>query len=1473
MLPISQLLECTVGCNSPELFTAFGDTIFIPVDNGVVIVEEDRQRHWMPIGPGKYSIDQIAISSSGILCVVERRLQVTLHFFDAATLQLLSAVETDLRVGVASIVFSAKGDELYVLSTVPCALVSVFRCKTSGCDYVAAGKIDLPRTAVPLSVLAVDTPEKSAKFAVLYRDGIRGFSQRSTEFNFEMTFVLAATIEAAGAAGSDSLCYATSEGLLCTYSYETRVQREVCVLPLSAKPTALSVEGITAFVSFSTGELCAVNMSDGSVLSTPHLPYVGPIQKVVATASGKLFVSSDKGLFDMTMTPPHGGKMAAQLVKGWRTSGTLRCLSSADASRGVWVLRDGGFLVYRKGKLTEVLTGVVESKAIDACLLDSSRILILYDDAVLRCFDIVNGEELWHHQCAECLPQLVESDGCGNVACCGVDTIRFLTCAKEAKVADCGIVHATLLASIRLARWIPSEASLLAICENGDVFLVDQPTEGSAETVHAAEVLVKNAWRLELPVTDALICHATAEVLNLFAHSADHDSKVYALDRRYEGETKVSRPLFVLGDHGSGGGCLIRLNQSSVLSCGRDGHIVARDLTPYQLQLPPAPPSREKRKPLWVCAVRSSFRGGVVTAAAFEGGTKLLCSGSDTILQCLSLRADNSDAATWTEPTWEAVGAVDAFTGEEEAFGAANRAASPERETLLVELDRVREAWAKVMQEKDDDVPIEALMTEEERAAFTVECEKAVHEMQEQQYYHSLLNDYLQDMIKRRCCDSMEVPRMKVVSMNDGDLQVHNFHLSRTTVKESALSRKALFLRHLQKRIRGGHKTSISVASAPQDASVVDESDRTSSEYSAAMLDEADVYTLSRIVVQSFLVKGWKLAVKERFNEQFKELQETKRNVGAQMEERMLRCVAISKQLGELPAELYTPHVDPEEDPGSLFRVEDRELSAEAQALIVPSECVAVVSAANEEALHLWMDGLEKEVERLVIEVPQPDFADESRDTFVPPEERTEEQLRAFEDYTKKLKEEEERVNAKKDALRTEFQSLQEKNRQSATKLDEYLKDIQQSRINAVEQVDEAELRLALLFGHRLRTLASHRQYRLCKPQIESLRDELVGAQSWLVQQKRIFAAAQSRRNDVVSEMRNYAASASTSYPFNDGAAGDKLHRRFARWLRRFEDGKAPMPDVNASLAECDAEQWSAFCAHCEAVARIQDTVREADSAVQHADEEVVEATRHCDSIEERIAALEKEMQTVYNSSVKGSLDVPLVCRLHQGQIQDESATTCTAFSAFNLRWRSDITQYNDLILASDAESRTLLEKIAERRKLMKRLDWEKDKLQYDAGTLQMELRQLHTLRVTRQMQEYINGDAGVSEEKQLASIQRHMQLVETNMSRKVEDLKTVARRLRKQIADRATENVIVGNQVGEVSSTVRDSAAVYQLIDARADGTSTYLARAREIFQTSELEELARSQQEELVRLKREVDRLRERTFPSFAVVSKQTR
>ncbi|CBZ29379.1 conserved hypothetical protein [Leishmania mexicana MHOM/GT/2001/U1103] len=1461
-----------IGCSKPAAFAAHDSRVFVPADNGVVVVENGGEHLWLPFPSGKYSIDKIAISSAGVLCVTEKRLRVALHFFDVTSLHNLGCTETEISVGVADIVFSADGTELFVLATVPDTAVTVFRRGTRNSAYTFADRVPLQQSGEPKSLLAGGLEEAVVRFAICRNDGIVGYSRGEDGKSFQKCLFVEAHVESACASGLNMVCYATKEGSVHVYSHDSQTSRELCEAPAAGGAAAMLALDDTAFIFTRSGGLLSVNLADGTCrsLSLGCLPSC--TSRIATTSGGELLLSTQTGLLAVAVpTATSRGDAALRLVKGWMEASTLRCLSVNGGTLVAWVLRDGSVALYERNTVKVFAPCGARGPAVHACLLSSSQIAILFEDATVVCFDCMGGKEAWIYKCLECTPIFVEADGCGALACCSRDAVRFLSCGGDS-VEDRGIVRATLLASISLARWVPSETSLLVVCENGDAFLMEAPDDGDAVTTHPAEALVRKSWRLDFPITDALVCYATPDVLNLFVHSADHDSKVYTLDRQREGDVKVSRPLFLIHDHSSGGSCLLRLNDATVISCGRDGSIAARDLTPYQVQMTPIPPSREKRKALWIHAARSSFCGGITTAAIADAGEEVVCGGNDGVLQCVALKAQDAQAS-WQEPEWTHVVGARLGPAEDEATAPQASDVAPERGALLRELSRVRELWAKAMSEKDADVPLEAFLTPEQREQFAAECESAVFEMRERHYYHAILNEYLQDTIRGRCFEAMEVTRMKVVSMNTPGLEVHNFHVHRRTRAEASLSRKALFLRQLQEKISAGRRTPPGMQIVSKMATHVAGSPSAAEDFDAAMLNDADVYTECRMVLQSLLVKGRSLVLKDAFNACFIDLQDLKRQSVMQVEERTQRCITIGKQLGSLPAQLFSAVVDTGESPNSLFVVEDKELSAEAQALIAPSKGTVVVSPVDEAALHLWMDGLEKEVERLEVQVPLPDFADDTRDTFVPPEERTEEQTRIFEAYAKRLKEENEFVEAKREALRGEFKALQDKNRETAATLDKQLRQIRQFRLSTAEEVDEAELQLALLFQHRLCVSAAYRQHRSLARKREALRDGLTGAESIAAQQKRVLTAAQARLTAAESKTDSYAASARALSPFDDRAIGEKLHRRFVRWQRRFEEGKAPLPDADTPAPDCTTEQWTAFCEHCQTVAKLQQLVDGAESEVQRAAEDFQEAQRHCKLIVHQIDAAGEEMDAVRDNSVTRLLDVHALCRLHQGQIQDESATTATAFSSSNLRWRDDVAQYNDLILQSDAESRALLNKVFARRKLMKLLEWERERLRYCAGTLQLELRQLHTLRVTRQMQEWLNGDVDLSEEKTLAHIQRHMDLVETNMSRKVEELRGVVRQLKNQIAERVTENTIVGAQCDDLDDTVRANGAVYRLIETRADGSHARAARVKEIFATSELEELARSQQEELVRLKREVDRLRERTFPSFAVVSKQTR
>ncbi|KAG5471540.1 hypothetical protein LSCM1_01634 [Leishmania martiniquensis] len=1460
-----------VGCGSPSVFASHGNRVLVPADNGVVVVEEAGEHLWLPFASGKYAIDKIVVSSSGVICVTERRLHVALHFFDAGSLQSLGVTETEISVSVSDIAFTADERELFVLATVPVTAVTVFRRGTRSGAYGFADRVTLQCTEEPLALLAGVREESFLRFAICKSDGIVGYSHTDEGKGFRKCFAVEAEIEAACVCETEAVCYATKEGSVHVYSHVSQTCRDVCKAPAAAGAAAMLVQDGSAFIFTQSGDLLCINLHDGTekrrVLG--HLP--SRPCRMTATCTDKLLLSTQRGLLAVTFsTQRTEGGAAWRLVKNWTESSTLKCLSVNGGALVAWVLRDGGVALYQQNSVRAFAATRVCRVAVDACALASSQIAILFADATLCCFDCVDGREVWSHNCSEGSPTLVEADGVGTLVCCGRDAVRFLR-YEGGDVEDCGLARASLLAPIRVARWVPTETILLVVCENGDAFLMEPPGNGDAATTHRADTLLRGSWRLDFPITDALVCYATPDVLNLFVHSADHDSKVYMLDRQREGEAKVSRPLFLIHDHSSGGSCFLRLNDETVISCGRDGSIAARDLTPYQLQMTPIPPSREKRKPLWMHAARSSFRGGITTVAAVDGGAGVVCGGDDGVLQLVALKVQGV-CGRWQAPQWTHVDAALVGSFDETAAAVEANDTVPEREVLLQQLSDVHELWAKVMSDKDAEVPLETFLTEEQRDKFLAECESAVLDMRERHFYDAILNEYLQDTIKRRCWDEMEVPWMKVVSMNTPELKVHNFHIHRRTRAEVSLSRKALFLRQLQEKIAGGRRMTPEVPSMSMSATQAAGSFCGAEDFDAAMLNDADVYTQCRMVLQSLLIKGRSLALKDAFNARFTDLQDLKRVSVAQVEERTLRCVTIGKQLGSLPKELFTAVVDREEDPKSLFTVEDKELSAEAQALIAPTKGVVVVSPVDEAALQLWMNGLEKEVERLEVHVPLPDFADDTRDSFVPPEERTEEQTRVMDAYTKKLKEESERVEAKREALNGEFKSLQEKNQETAAKLDEQLREARQLRLSTAEEVEEAELQLALLHQQRLCLIAAYRQHRLLGQQREALRDALIGAESAVAKQKRLLTAAQARLAATESKRDNYAAGVSASAPFHDGTTGERLHRRFVRWQRRFQEGKAPLPAADAPVPECTAEQWAAFCKHCQTIAELQQLADGAEAEEQRALADVEEAQEQCKLILQQIERTGKGMDDVRVSSVTRLLDVHTVCRLHQGQIQDEGATSASAFASSNLRWRDDVAQYNELILQSDAESRALLSKVFAHRKLMKLLEWEGERLRYCAGTLQVELRQLHTLRVTRQMQEWLSGDAEVSEEKTLAKIQSHMNLVEKNMCAKLEERRKVLRRLKNQIAERVTENAIVGAQCGELDETVRANAAVYRMLETRADGSRARAARAKEIFCTSELEELARSQQEELVRLKHEVDRLRARTFPSFAVVSRQT-
>lgn len=1448
-----------VGFNSPRWFAVWKSKAFLPAGNAVVVVENDVSTQWLPFD-GRYDIDVVAISARGTICVTEKRLVVSLHFCDAGTLREQSVVKGVSSVSIDDLQFSPDGQRVLVLSSVPTSTVKLLHCDDDG-TFSLTQSVDL-RGGRFCGVRSAWVANGEDDFIVWSKQCFRGYTCDAGGQYVECCEKDMPTTDA-------SCCDACGGSVF--FGFETGEVRTFCFSDQQWSTwMAHTPEGaVTALTALDTGRVYSAcgsgRVYDVQRTGAQALCVVGSraVRLQYYTDPEVLYIGTDHGVQMLDRSVENGVLFSVS----HRLPSVIGCNALNGASDSVAVTcTDGSFAVLTASSGVTLWQATSPAKVVASCTLAEHLLALVCADGVVRGYHAAAGKQLWCHRLTGITPTTCATNGDSKLVCCDERSVFFL-CASLERCVNHGYLRSDVTSRIVTVRWVAGENSVLVACQNGELYLISFPDSDNGGVMHDAEVLIQNIWRMDFPLVGMLPCFITTDAINLLVHSVDKDTKLYVLDRRRESDSKVLRPLFLMRDHDSGGTCLHWWDSTTVISAGKDGRVVWRDVAHYQAKLPPIPPCKEKKRVIREARACSFTNGGVLSACVVAGA--VVSSSGAGVVRITAQAA--GEEVQWQEPRWTLRQLV---SGEVEA-GTAGMVGGVEGgiegEELRERLAHLRREWDAAVSEHGNDVPVEALLLPDEVEEFNASCENAIIEMREAVQYHALFNEYTQEVLRKKCCESMAVGRCKVVSVMTEGLEVHNFHQRKDSVRYQQLGKKALFLRQLQKMKAQGRSFTtgtVEAAGSPPSRKV---GEPPLDDYCMAVFPPQDVYTTCRAVLQMLLLRGQCVSIKAAFNGVFAEVRDRKRQVLTQVEERNRRCIQIMKQLGEAPGPLFAPVTDREEDPTSLFQVFDDELSEELRALVVKGGETTIVSAANEAALKLWMDGLEKDVELIQATLRPPDFADETSATFVPPDERTEEQVKLFEEFEKKAREELESVNARKDALRNEFKRLVTESQGAAKALDEELRTLQQRRLSTVEQIGETELQCILLLRQLFVVRRAFRKVERLENDAADLRRSEEYAYGVVATRREALGQATAKVSAVAEQLQSYPSCVRGEFPFTDPTFGEKLLRRFARWKRRLDDGKMDSPQT--SVAEDTPEALkAAFCEVCETVLALTTELENGKVLQESAAVAVEEAEAEAAHISELVTAAVDAKDEVRTGLLPSLLNTTSLYGLRQGQIQDEKAVVTSDYATSSLRWASDVDELNQLVLSSAAQSVDLLRKIAQREKSTSLAAWETERLRYCGATLQVELRQLHTLRVTRQMQDWLVGDVDISEEKTIAGIQQHIDLVNSNMREKVQQLTAVAARLKHQIAERATENRLMQQECNELKSTVDDEATVKTLVDAHADGTVQYTQRAKEIYETSELEEVARSQQEELLRLKREVDRLRERTFPSFAVVSKRT-
>jgi len=283
------------------------------------------------------------------------------------------------------------------------------------------------------------------------------------------------------------------------------------------------------------------------------------------------------------------------------------------------------------------------------------------------------------------------------------------------------------------------------------------------------------------------------------------------------------------------------------------------------------------------------------------------------------------------------------------------------------------------------------------------------------------------------------------------------------------------------------------------------------------------------------------------------------------------------------------------------------------------------------------------------------------------------------------------------------------------------------------------------------------------------------------------------------------------------------------------------------------------------------------DRQIKKLQEQIAEMTQE----DGRLSAIEAELRNKANDAkaqrdekqrelIGALFDVDQLLVFRQGHVEYHQDPFITEYGNAVLIETARVNALNADIKVRGGEKIEFLKKEAKGVRDLREIEWETRLHELKCRVSEIEWRHLGWLRVTKHMQEFINGGGHDHNERQRAKLVEKIEHVRKTMTQRIEDKKVLQGKVKRQTREREIENSMLLEQVGHADSLVATRRHVHSLHAADHDAELPQRLM-RDMRVTRRLEDVARAQNDEMAALKREVDRLRERTFPSFAVVSKR--
>jgi hypothetical protein len=256
------------------------------------------------------------------------------------------------------------------------------------------------------------------------------------------------------------------------------------------------------------------------------------------------------------------------------------------------------------------------------------------------------------------------------------------------------------------------------------------------------------------------------------------------------------------------------------------------------------------------------------------------------------------------------------------------------------------------------------------------------------------------------------------------------------------------------------------------------------------------------------------------------------------------------------------------------------------------------------------------------------------------------------------------------------------------------------------------------------------------------------------------------------------------------------------------------------------------------------------------------------------IESLNADLKQLREVHTHNDANIEILVKLRQGQDEVKQEAIVTDYSKSLMVQRVIVEEKNQAIVKQGTEKLKILQKRIDLQRTINFLEWERRFLTLSSKNLEEHYTDLHMLRVTKNLQEFLKSGANADHQKEdVEKATNKLQHMETQHGEKKKKAEGAISKLLTQVEEKRMENEQLDRQRAELAKSVAIRRSIRNTKSSTTAATSSSdlaAARAkkrmRSIVTRRKLIDLARAQTDEIDFLRQELDRLRQRTFPSFA-------